>query len=428
MKIFLLAVISVISLPGIIFAATDDFVAGSDITVSDVTFGGTTADMLVLNGSTAESWTFDSGAFTVSNPGTFKVGSSDSAVKSIQITQGGSTLICAENTTPGTSFATVPTSAGTYTVEPSATVACTDLCDGVANSASLNSFPTCGAASCNAGYKLSGSGGSATCSLIGGGGIFSGSISSISTLSEPRPQIVYPDGTVVYLDEKEDSTSIPVADGTVIPADDVTPTITAPSATTLPALFTQTLRQGMVNDDVTRLQQLLSTDPSIYPEGIVTGYFGQLTRKAVQQFQSKYSVVSSGDEGTTGYGLVGPKTRAKLQEVFGSTAIPAQSVAQPAETAQSVSPVFNTTLLRGMFSEAALQLQQLLNSDPDTQVATEGPGSPSNETTFYGSLTENAVQRFQVKHDIVSSGSPSTTGYGRVGPKTRIKLNEVFGQ
>lgn len=37
------------------------------------------------------------------------------------------------------------------------------------------------------------------------------------------------------------------------------------------------------------------------------------------------------------------------------------------------------------------------------------------------------MQRFQKKYNIVSSGTPETTGYGLVGPKTRAKLNEVFG-
>ena len=47
-------------------------------------------------------------------------------------------------------------------------------------------------------------------------------------------------------------------------------------------------------------------------------------------------------------------------------------------------------------------------------------------TGYYGSLTTRAVQLFQAKYGIISSGSPFTTGYGFVGPKTRAKLNE-FG-
>ncbi|MDP7365684.1 MAG: peptidoglycan-binding domain-containing protein [Candidatus Pacebacteria bacterium] len=72
------------------------------------------------------------------------------------------------------------------------------------------------------------------------------------------------------------------------------------------------------------------------------------------------------------------------------------------------------------------RLQQLLNSDPDTAVATSGVGSAGSETDFYGSLTEKAVQKFQLKHGVVSSSSDA--GYGYVGPKTRAKLAEVFGE
>ena len=38
---------------------------------------------------------------------------------------------------------------------------------------------------------------------------------------------------------------------------------------------------GARGADVTSLQQLLAADASVYPEGLVTGYFGSLTRAAV---------------------------------------------------------------------------------------------------------------------------------------------------
>jgi peptidoglycan hydrolase-like protein with peptidoglycan-binding domain len=46
---------------------------------------------------------------------------------------------------------------------------------------------------------------------------------------------------------------------------------------------------------------------------------------------------------------------------------------------------------------------------------------------YFGALTSAAVKRFQAKYGIVSSGSPSTTGYGRVGPATIAKFNAVYG-
>lgn len=76
------------------------------------------------------------------------------------------------------------------------------------------------------------------------------------------------------------------------------------------------LRFGVTNDAVRNLQLFLANDPTMYPEGLVTGYFGSQTRKAVQRFQSKYSVVSSGDEQTTGFGSFGLKTKKRALELL----------------------------------------------------------------------------------------------------------------
>lgn len=88
----------------------------------------------------------------------------------------------------------------------------------------------------------------------------------------------------------------------------------------LAATITRSMDIGSQNADVTTLQTTLAADPSLYPEGLVTGYFGSLTSAAVQRFQAKYGVVSSGSPATTGYGRVGPMTIAKFNEVYGNGA------------------------------------------------------------------------------------------------------------
>ncbi len=72
------------------------------------------------------------------------------------------------------------------------------------------------------------------------------------------------------------------------------------------------LKKGSTGPDVTRLQQFLAGDSSIYPEGNISGYYGALTEAAVKRWQTKYNVVSSGSAATTGFGMVGPRTAAAI--------------------------------------------------------------------------------------------------------------------
>ncbi|MFZ2303715.1 MAG: peptidoglycan-binding domain-containing protein [Minisyncoccia bacterium] len=345
-----LAIVLSLFLPILVFAAVTDFTANSNITVSAVTFGAGSANMIIMNGSTAQSWLFSSGAFTVTNPGSaFNVASSDATVKSIQVTSGGTTLVCEANTTPGTSFATLPTASGTYTVLPSATTACTSLCTVLPNVATYNAFPTCGALSCSAGYQVSGSGASATCVPVGGGvptslltcqvgyafgQNSSGSWSCIPVVSTPITTTI----AGCMPGYRFSATTGQSCSGTTIPGclsgylfsattgqscggktaslsiNDTQ--MTGPSDGGTSAVFSKNLSKGMSSADVRRLQVLLASNKDVYPEGIVNGHYGPLTKKAVGRFQIKYGVVSSAK--ARGYGNVGPMTRAKLQMVFGN--------------------------------------------------------------------------------------------------------------
>ncbi len=76
--------------------------------------------------------------------------------------------------------------------------------------------------------------------------------------------------------------------------------------------FTKSLYLGLVDNDVRNLQQLLKSDPSIYPEGVVNGKFGPATLRAVKRFQLKYNITT---ENGPGYGYVGPKTRQVLNQL-----------------------------------------------------------------------------------------------------------------
>ncbi len=83
------------------------------------------------------------------------------------------------------------------------------------------------------------------------------------------------------------------------------------------ATLNRSLQFGMSGADVSSLQTYLATDRNMYPSGLVTGYFGQLTKTAVEKFQVSRGIVSSGTQTTTGYGRVGPVTRAALNNAMG---------------------------------------------------------------------------------------------------------------
>lgn len=83
-------------------------------------------------------------------------------------------------------------------------------------------------------------------------------------------------------------------------------------AQTVSTVLTAQMSFGASGGNVTNLQRLLSTDSSIYPEALVTGYYGSLTTAAVQRFQCRENIVCSGSAATTGYGRVGPMTLTKL--------------------------------------------------------------------------------------------------------------------
>jgi len=66
------------------------------------------------------------------------------------------------------------------------------------------------------------------------------------------------------------------------------------------------LREGMSGEEVRLLQTVLAGDPDVYPEGLISGFFGKLTAKAIKKFQKKHGLEQVGN--------VGPKTLKKLNE------------------------------------------------------------------------------------------------------------------
>jgi len=71
--------------------------------------------------------------------------------------------------------------------------------------------------------------------------------------------------------------------------------------------FNKVFDLGVSDPEIARLQKWLSLYPTIYPERIISGNFGPLTREAVLRFQLTYGIVSSPNE--AGAGVFGPRTK-----------------------------------------------------------------------------------------------------------------------
>lgn len=73
-------------------------------------------------------------------------------------------------------------------------------------------------------------------------------------------------------------------------------TLAIPAVASADALYRQ-LQTGMRGDDVSSLQSFLAKDATLYPQGLVTGYFGYLTKSAVSNFQTRNGIASVGRVG-----------------------------------------------------------------------------------------------------------------------------------
>ncbi len=99
-----------------------------------------------------------------------------------------------------------------------------------------------------------------------------------------------------------------------------TPTTVTPPSSSCPNLY-RTLSRGSRGSDVTSLQWFLVAE-GLLSNDSVTGFFGRATEAAVQQWQVQHAVVSSGTTASTGYGMVGARTRAAIMNSCGAVQPP----------------------------------------------------------------------------------------------------------
>ncbi len=85
----------------------------------------------------------------------------------------------------------------------------------------------------------------------------------------------------------------------------------------------------------------------------------------------------------------------------------------------SVDFTFSRNLKLGDRDNDVKYLQIVLNANPATPVAIEGPSSPCHETKYFGQLTEAAVIKFQTLHE-------GLTQAGELDAATRAELNKLY--
>ncbi|HSR89573.1 MAG TPA: peptidoglycan-binding protein [Candidatus Udaeobacter sp.] len=142
--------------------------------------------------------------------------------------------------------------------------------------------------------------------------------------------------------------------------------------------------------EVQYVQRLLSTNPLLYPEGLVTGYFGPLTRKALIRFQHKYKIPETG--------VVDNDVRA---------------VAKNLTVVHVVTPIANPNidLKFGMRAESVKIMQ--------TGLVQLGYLSEDSVSGYFDSKTLAAVIKFQKDNNIFPA-------VGYVGPITRAKAAQIL--
>lgn len=234
----------------------------------------------------------------------------------------------------GTVYSTALTINTTTTLKA---VSCYDVDDSIASSVSsytytftcstssvsngsVGSYPGC-AISCNSGYTLNGS----TCESSGGGGGGGGgggyypSTTTTATTTTTVAPVTIP-GLILPYSNPIITAEINANRTALI--NYIITLLTARQNTTnvagIPSgfQFVNTLSFGSSGNDVKYLQIFLNSDPStsIGNSGQETTYFGSMTKAAVGKFQIKYGLVSGTSD--PGYGIVGPKTRAKINSLL----------------------------------------------------------------------------------------------------------------
>jgi hypothetical protein len=152
---------------------------------------------------------------------------------------------------------------------------------------------------------------------------------------------------------------------------------------------------------VSQLQQFLGVSP--------TGYFGPLTEQAVQQYQSNNGIVSSGSPDTTGYGFVGPQTRAALS-CNGSAVAYANTGTNTTTTGTTYAPTTSSVTTSGASGTPTIVFDQssLTSTSPSPVITGTAQGVSQIRIDIYGHTSITAT----VANGVWQAPVTESLGYG----------------
>ncbi len=167
---------------------------------------------------------------------------------------------------------------------------------------------------------------------------------------------------------------------------------------------TKDLKLGETNSDIGKIQKVLATDATLYPEGIVSDYFGPLTQAAIERLQSRLNLPVTGVVDSAVIDAL--PNLPTVQSVFRSPIFENTTV-----TSADISKTFSHDLEFGNQGDDIKTLQTFLSA--------RGLLPKSGLTGLFDDETRLGVINFQKSHSI----SPAV---GYVGPITRSKILEII--
>ena len=182
-------------------------------------------------------------------------------------------------------------------------------------------------------------------------------------------------------------------------------------------MYTVAIARGFGHDTIDSMHKYFT--PAIIAAFLLTPLFAsaqtaeelnaqaQALLQQIAQLQQQMNALQGGG-GTTGATPINPTPPS-------SPTSPAVVRAGTEGVDSSTCPQIGRVLKMGISGDDVRRLQQYLARDPALYPEATVSG-------YYGGLTQAAVQRWQTKYNIVGSGTPASTGYGVVGPRTAAAI------